>query len=207
LNRKNFEQLFVYKAIDYTFEESNDFMMLKHSSNFELKRTFQSNKRLWPYLGSYFLMIDSVETLSFISLPIQAIGPGETSCLSFSYFTSTYYSKVNVYIKKDNLTNQLVWTSNNPSKYATNIGSNWKTDFVDIKNYDNFETFKSYEIKFEFVRGPKPIEEIAIDDIQIEKSMCISKKYQIFSYLINFKVFLFDCLTLKITFKPEEHRN
>ena len=69
LNCINFEQLFVYLAINYTFEESNDLMMLKQSSNLELKRTFQSNKRLWPYLGSYFLMIDSVETLSFISLP------------------------------------------------------------------------------------------------------------------------------------------
>ena len=122
-------------------------------------------------------MIDSMETLSFLALPAQNLSIGEAVCLSFSYFTSTYYSKVKVYIKKDNRADHLVWISTKPSKYVTNIGSNWRTDFIEINNNENMGSFIRYEVIFEFVRGPNQVEEMAVDDIFLEKSMCISKKY------------------------------
>ena len=154
--------------------------MLTHSTNMELKQTFQSNKLLWPYLGQYFAMIDSMQSVSFFTLPIQTFKIGEALCLSFSYFTSTNDGKLNVYIKKDNNVNQLVWMSTTPSKYAINIGSNWKTEFIDINSQDITNNYGNFEILFEIVRSPNQIEEIAIDDIEIEKTMCIAKKYNIF---------------------------
>ena len=77
----------------------------------------------------------------------------------------------------DNYANRLVWMSTKPSKFSTSIGSNWKTDFIDISNNDIIANYQHFQIVFEIVKGQNQVEEIAIDEIEIEKSMCISKKY------------------------------
>ena len=146
------------------------------NTHMQWQRSYQANNRLWPNLGHYFNLITSSQNVTYFGLPSQKFTFGETVCLSFSYFTSTEFSRLNVYTKIDDRLNQLIWTSTKPTTYLAHLGSNWKTDFIDIKSSDGLANYHNYEVIFEIIRGPNPVEEMALDEIKLDTAMCISNK-------------------------------
>ena len=126
-------------------------------------------------LGYYFNLMDPNQKVIYYPLPIQKFTFGEKICLSFSYMLGTL-NRINVYVKKDNYINHLVWLSTNETKSVVRLGASWKKDYVDINSYDNQVNYNNYEIIFEIIKGTSQIDNIGIDEIEISKAMCLSKK-------------------------------